>query len=229
MLDRIAQIVLVIFGALLLVMFVLGMAVSCRSTSAADPAGATATAQSEFATPDSFATFIAPPPTPIINLPPPASPTPTPLPGPEAMTATAQAINGINPGGGGEAQATVAPGAGGSSGGGLAPGSTINHVISRGEWMLQIARCYGITFQSLQSVNRVPNPDYILPGGVLVVSNIGSVGPVVGPPCVVAYTVTATDSWDSLAQRFGTSAAILRRANPGALTVGRVIWVPRLP
>jgi LysM repeat protein len=73
----------------------------------------------------------------------------------------------------------------------------------------------------------VPNPNFILPGGVLTIPNVGSNGPIIGPPCVVAYTVVAGDTWESLAARQNTTVGILQRANPGALTVGRSIWVPR--
>ncbi len=59
--------------------------------------------------------------------------------------------------------------------------------------------------------------------------NIGSQGTITGGPCVVAYTVVAGDTWDVLAQRYGTTAAILQKANPGALTPGARIWVPRMP
>ena len=111
----------------------------------------------------------------------------------------------------------------------MVPGATARHAVSRGEWVLQIARCYGVSYGSVLGANYLANPDYILPGWILTIPNIGSQGPIVGPPCVVSYNVTAGDTWDTLATRYKTSAAILQRANPGALAVGRAIWVPRLP
>lgn len=219
-LDRIAQFVLIIFGFLLMVLLVLGLAVSCRRTAADDPLGATATAMARLypATPTQPAVIIGLPPTPFVFGP---SPTPTPFASPTpidpvAATATANAFLALTP------VATPPTGTGG-----LAPGSTVPHVISRGEWMIQIARCYGITYSTLQAANQVPNPNFILPGGVLTIPNIGSNGAITGPPCVVAYTVVAGDTWDSLAARYGTTVGILQRANPGALAVGRSIWVPR--
>ncbi len=219
-LDRIAQVVLIFFGFLLLVLLVLGLAVSCRQTAADDPIGATATALARMgsATPTPLSTLIGFPPTPFITGP---SPTPTPptLPtpiDPAAATATSNAIIALTP------IATVPTGTGG-----LVQGSTVQHTITRGEWMIQIARCYGITYSTLQAANRVPNPNFILPGGVLTIPNIGSNGAIIGPPCVVAYTVVAGDTWESIATRQGTTVGILQRANPGALTVGRSIWVPR--
>lgn len=220
-LDRIAQVVLIFFGFLLLVLLVLGLAVSCRQTAADDPIGATATALAEqgITAPTLPSTLIGlptpfvvgPSPTPTV----PASPTPTPI-DPAAATATMNALIALTP------VATPSTGTGG-----LVQGSTVQHPITRGEWLLQIARCYGITYSTLQAANRVPNPNFILPGGVLSIPNIGSNGAIIGPPCVVAYVVVAGDTWDSIATRQGTTVGILQRANPGALSVGRSIWVPR--
>lgn len=224
MLDRIAEIVLVVFGALLLVLLVLGLAVSCRGTSADTSIPSTVTVVTS-PIPSGYpgpGTFPAPPPTPIVSG---SSPTPTPAPGVGAVATQSPAP--IAPG------ATVIPGviptSPAISGSGLTPGATVQHVVVRGEWLLQIARCYGIDYGPLRSANRLSNPDFILPGQVLTVPNIGSLGAISGPPCVIAYTVAAGDSWESLAQRYGTTAAILQRANPGALAVGRSIWVPRKP
>ena len=66
MLDRIAQLVLVVFGALLLALLVLGLAVSCRPTSAG-PGAVTATPSFNSPTPGGpasgtvIATLIVPP------------------------------------------------------------------------------------------------------------------------------------------------------------------------
>ncbi len=108
-------------------------------------------------------------------------------------------------------------------------GATARHAVSRGEWVLQIARCYGVPASSILAANQLANPDYILPGWILTVPDIGRQGPIVGPPCVVSYTVAVGDTWDTLAARYGTTSAILQRANPGLLSVGRSIWVPRVP
>jgi len=94
---------------------------------------------------------------------------------------------------------------------------------------LQIARCYNVSYDSLRQANSFAFPDHINAGATLTVPNIGSQGAIVGPPCVVAYTVVAGDTWESLAQRSGSTAVILQRVNPGALSVGRPIWIPRVP
>lgn len=109
------------------------------------------------------------------------------------------------------------------------PGTTVQHRVSEGEWLVQIARCYGASYAAVRQANRnIVHPDLILPGWTITVPNVGSVGRVVGPPCVVTYVVQAGDTFSSLAQRYGTTAAILQRANPGLLVVGRIIYVPNL-
>jgi LysM repeat protein len=109
----------------------------------------------------------------------------------------------------------------------LVPGSTFQHRVERGEWLIQIARCYGVDYGAVLSANRVRMPDRIIPGEILTIPAIGSTGPIIGPPCVIAYTVQPGDTWDSLAQQFGTTSRILRLANPGVLIAGNQIWVPR--
>jgi LysM repeat protein len=110
--------------------------------------------------------------------------------------------------------------------GAFAPGSTVQHTVARGDWLLQVARCYGTSYAAVRDANTLPFPDLIRPGDALTVPNVGSVGPIIGPPCVVEYTVQPGDSWDGLAARTGTTAAVLQRANPGPLTAGRVIFLP---
>ncbi|MCP4421735.1 MAG: LysM peptidoglycan-binding domain-containing protein [Chloroflexi bacterium] len=56
--------------------------------------------------------------------------------------------------------------------------------------------------------------------------NIGSIGEINGAPCVAEYTVAAGETWIGLAKRFGTTAVILRRVNPGRLWAGDKIIVP---
>jgi LysM repeat protein len=248
MLDRIAQIVLTITGALVLALLVLGLAISCRPLAAGDPAGETATASAATAmaatmmavTPGSPTPFVPSPtpssnPTPIPPIGSGPSPTPTPSPtgqsgggGPTDPNATAGATDPAT-GGTVPTPAATQPGGSGGQAGPLTPGSTVSHTVIRGEWLIQISRCYGVTYESLAAANPRANPHLIYPGETLTIPNIGSVGRIIGPPCVVAYTVAAGDTWESLAQRFATTTAILQRANPGPLSVGRSIWAPRAP
>jgi LysM repeat protein len=110
--------------------------------------------------------------------------------------------------------------------GAFTPGSTVQHTVARGDWLLQVARCYGTSYAAVRDANVLPFPDLIRPGDVLTVPNVGSVGPIIGPPCVVEYTVQPGDTWDGLAAQTGTTAAVLQRANTGPLTAGRVIFLP---
>ena len=93
--------------------------------------------------------------------------------------------------------------------------------------LLQIARCYAAPYTAVLAANRLPNPNLILPGQIITVPNIGQLGRIIGPPCVQAHPLEAGETWASMATRFGTTTAILQRANPGALSVGRIIWAPR--
>jgi uncharacterized repeat protein (TIGR01451 family) len=115
----------------------------------------------------------------------------------------------------------------------LPRGSTVQHQVKDGEWMLQIARCYGADFAALVRANpHVTDADLIFPfpkTSALTVPNIGSNGPIYGPvDCVVFHTVQAGDTWESLAQRYNADLAVLREANEGkTLTNGTRLKIPR--
>jgi len=218
-LDRISQVALIVLGMLVLAVLTLVLVVSCRQTAGAGQPTVTPTLiigqpPTPFVTIGPGATGIAVTAMPGATLTPitlpPSGATATPTPGP-ASTAFPLPT------------ATMVPGSG------LTPGTTVSHTVTRGEWLLQIARCYGAAYSAIRAANTLRNPDYILPGQVISVPAIGSEGRIVGPPCVVAYIVQPGDTWETLAARFATTAAILQRANPGALATGRAIWVPRVP
>lgn len=113
------------------------------------------------------------------------------------------------------------------SGGEFPTGGTVQHTVIRGDWLLQVARCYGTSYTAVRNTNYLPFPDYIVPGQVLTVPDVGSTGPAIGPPCVVEYTVQPGDTWEGLAERTNTPIAVLQRANPGPLIAGQVIFLPR--
>ncbi|MEO5886271.1 MAG: LysM peptidoglycan-binding domain-containing protein, partial [Anaerolineales bacterium] len=111
----------------------------------------------------------------------------------------------------------------------LPRGSTITHKVVEGEWMLQIARCYGADFTALRNANpQVIDPDLIFPiVTALTVPNIGSNGTIYGPPCVVFHTVVAGDTWASLAQKYNADLAVLQEANKDAvLSAGVRLKIP---
>jgi ELWxxDGT repeat protein len=109
------------------------------------------------------------------------------------------------------------------------PGTTIIHSVEPGEWMLQISRCYGANFKAVVRANpQVPDPNIIFANRTtLKVPNIGSDGPIYGPPCMIYYTVVSGDTWQSIASKYNADIVVLQAANPGVtLTPGVKIKVP---
>lgn len=109
----------------------------------------------------------------------------------------------------------------------LTPGSTIQHVVSRGEWLIQIARCYGVTFESIRNANwQISNPNLLSIDQVVTVPNIGSAGTIFGRPCVKFHTVASGDTWNSIATQYKARVDVLQVANPNGLITGKEIKVP---
>ena len=109
----------------------------------------------------------------------------------------------------------------------LTAGSTIQHVVKTGEWVLQIARCYGAdTAKVLQSNPQLSKPGSISPDTIIVVPNIGSAGKIYGPPCVGNHTVQSGDTWNSIAQKYNADVDVLKMVNKNVFTVGQVLNVP---
>jgi uncharacterized repeat protein (TIGR01451 family) len=112
------------------------------------------------------------------------------------------------------------------------PGSTVYYQVNRGEWLLQITRCYGADFNAVLRANpQIVDPDLIYERTTVTVPNIGCVGKVYGPPCFSTYTVKSGDTWQSIASDPNNNAAvdILMAANKDVttLTPGIVITIPR--
>jgi len=111
----------------------------------------------------------------------------------------------------------------------LPAGSTVQHQVVKGEWLIQIARCYGANFEEVRNANpQIIDPHFILPAMTVSVPRIGSVGRIYGPPCISSYTVQSGDTWDSIAQKpeHNADVEVLRTRNAGALAVGRVLIIP---
>ncbi|MBK9927401.1 MAG: LysM peptidoglycan-binding domain-containing protein [Anaerolineales bacterium] len=105
---------------------------------------------------------------------------------------------------------------GGGTTTGLTPGTTIQHHVNEGEWMIQIARCYGADFYAVKTANpQVVDANKIWPINILTIPNIGSKGKVYGPPCVTYYTAQNGDTWNSIAQKYNADLAVLMEANKG--------------
>ncbi|KAA3663124.1 MAG: LysM peptidoglycan-binding domain-containing protein [Chloroflexi bacterium] len=105
------------------------------------------------------------------------------------------------------------------------PGTYI-HKVEQGDWIYEVARCYGTDPKHIMRANGLYNPDYIKPNQLLVIPLAGSTDTVDGPDCIDLYTVVTGDTWASIAAAHNTTEAILMRANPGPLMVGSRIWVP---
>jgi LysM repeat protein len=109
----------------------------------------------------------------------------------------------------------------------LAPGSTIQHNVAVGEWLIQIGRCYGANFEELRDANpQIANPNFILPSMRVTVPRLGSSGRIYGPPCVTFHTVQSGETFESLAQRYNADLTVLRLVNPGGLVVGQQAKIP---
>lgn len=107
-------------------------------------------------------------------------------------------------------------------------GSTIVHQVNDGEWMLQIARCYGADFNAVRNANpQVIDASKIWPIDRLSIPNIGSSGTIYGPPCVTYYTAQSGDTWNSIAQKHNADIAVLMEANKSVtLAAGVKLKIP---
>jgi LysM repeat protein len=109
----------------------------------------------------------------------------------------------------------------------LTAGSTIQHRVTNGEWVWQIARCYGAdTAKVIQSNPQLPNPGYISPDTIITVPNIGSVSKIYGPPCVGTHTVQSGDTWESIALKYNADVTVLKMVNKYVFTIGQTLTVP---
>lgn len=108
----------------------------------------------------------------------------------------------------------------------LPRGSTIQHHVAPGEWLVQIARCYGVSYQNVRIANpQLTDPDGLPPGMVITVPNIGSAGRIYGPPCIKFHTVQRGDTWASLAQKYNADILVMQTVNC-ALVIGQVLKIP---
>jgi LysM repeat protein len=111
---------------------------------------------------------------------------------------------------------------------GLAAGTTLQYKVVQGEWLIQIARCFGADPAAIAKANpQVIDPDELDPGQTLTVPNIGSSGRIYGPPCIGSHTVQSGDTWNSIAAKYNADVVVLQMANKGAsLTAGTVLRIP---
>jgi uncharacterized repeat protein (TIGR01451 family) len=113
--------------------------------------------------------------------------------------------------------------------GNYTPGTTIQHQVEVGEWLIQIVRCYGATYKDVIAANpQIRDPNLIFPAPVTIVTvpRIGSAGKIYGPHCIIWYPVQNGDTWASIAQKYDADIFVLQKANPGGLTPGIQIKIP---
>lgn len=91
--------------------------------------------------------------------------------------------------------------------------SSATHTVVKGEWLMQIARCYGTSVQSIRSHNTIPYPDLIYPDQKLTITDIGSVGPYLGTPCISSHTVAAGETLADIAAMYSITEFELARVN----------------
>ncbi|MGB9776613.1 MAG: LysM peptidoglycan-binding domain-containing protein [Anaerolineae bacterium] len=145
---------------------------------------------------------ITPSPTPTEVLPPLPVETPTPIPAPSPTT-----------------EAFAAP-----------VGTERTHTVQPGEWLLQIARQYGVDWRELAAYNNIVNPHRLYPGQVLRIPGTG------GPPPggnEILYTVQPGDNLFRIALRYNMNYLYLASynniTNPHQIRVGQVIRIPVTP
>lgn len=98
------------------------------------------------------------------------------------------------------------------------PPSTQTHTVQSGETLSSIASKFGTSWQHLQAINGLSNPNLIFPGQVLRVT---------GEAQSRTYTVRGGDTLSAIASKFGTSWQNLQRinglANPNLIFPGQVL------
>jgi len=109
-------------------------------------------------------------------------------------------------------------------------GAERTHVVQPGEWLLQIARQYGVDWRELAAYNNIVNPNRIYPGQVLRIPGTGGQPPTGNE---ILYTVQPGDNLFRIALRYNMNYLYLASyngiANPHQIRVGQVIRIPVTP
>lgn len=106
------------------------------------------------------------------------------------------------------------------------PVSTQTYTVQSGDTLSGIAAKYGTTWQHLQQLNGLANPNLIHPGQVLKVTGTAPSKPAAAKR---TYTVQAGDNLSAIAARFGTTYQALAAkngiANPNLIYPGQVLRI----
>ena len=96
----------------------------------------------------------------------------------------------------------------------------MTHVVKQGEWLIQIARCYGTAPETIRYDNYIPYPGWIMPDEELIISDVGSVSEPFYEPCIMFYTVQQGDTLYSIAETYQVELDMLLKANFGCYGYG---------
>lgn len=109
-----------------------------------------------------------------------------------------------------------------------AVGSTVQHTVREGEWLWQIARCYGADPKRVVEANPQVTPTMLMAGTVVTVPTVGTKGTAhsASEPCVKFHTVQANESWTSIADQYGADPGLTQMVNANTLIVGKAVKVP---
>ncbi|MBC7226994.1 MAG: LysM peptidoglycan-binding domain-containing protein [Thermoflexales bacterium] len=171
-------------------------------------------------------TAMAATPPPVTETPTPIPPAPeemTPSPTPVPATETPLVLLEVTP--------TATPVPLPTTEGVVAPaGTERTHVVQPGEWLLQIARQYGVDWRELAAYNNIVNPNRLYPGQVLRIPGTGTQPPTGNE---ILYTVQPGDNLFRIALRYNLNYLYLASyngiANPHQIRVGQVIRIPVIP
>ena len=96
------------------------------------------------------------------------------------------------------------------------PEDPVKHTVQKGEWLLQIARCYGTSPESIVHANHIRYPSWIMPGEVWVIPHVGDVSePFNDGACIIGYKAEAGDTLESIADEYKVDLDMLVKANYG--------------
>ena len=110
-----------------------------------------------------------------------------------------------------------------------ASGATVQHTVRDGEWLWQIARCYGADPAKTVAANsQLANVAQLKAGMIVNVPNVGSNGTVHAPPepCVAKYVVQSGDTWSSIAAKYGADPGFTQYVNENSMPIGSEVKVP---
>lgn len=107
----------------------------------------------------------------------------------------------------------------------------ISYTVQAGDTVANLAQAYGSRVDDILAVNELDARGFIVPGQVLTIPARTQPTPVPLPAETEVYVIRPGDTLSGLAQRYGTSVAVLARlngiVNTNSLSVGQVIRVPR--